>query len=107
MFLNIFSPPVAYHTLLTKFTQICLKKNERIRDSNFRFNKMLNKIHEEKRPNDPVILGCYKNSMSSNVKFTIQTSQIENLVESMIKATKMYGIMIEKGTDPDIILGRV
>jgi hypothetical protein len=48
MFLNMFSPPVTYHTLLTNFTQICLKKNERIRDFNFRFNKTLNKIPEEK-----------------------------------------------------------
>jgi hypothetical protein len=61
MFLNMFAPPVAYHTLLTNFTQICLKKNERIRDFNLRFNKTLNKIPEDKRPNDPVILGCYKN----------------------------------------------
>jgi hypothetical protein len=30
MFLNMYAPPVAYHTLLTQFTQICLKKNEKI-----------------------------------------------------------------------------
>jgi hypothetical protein len=72
-----------------------------------RFNKTLNKILEEKRPNDPVILGCYKNSMSSNVKFAIRASQIETLDEAMIKAIKMEEIMIETGVDPDIILGRV
>jgi hypothetical protein len=87
MFLTMFSPPVAYHTLLTNFTQICLKKNERIRDFNLRFNKTLNKIPEDKRPNDPVILGCYKNSMPPNVKFAIRASQMDTLEEEMTKAT--------------------
>jgi hypothetical protein len=88
MFLTMFSPPVAYHTLLTNFTQIWLKKNERIRDFNLRFNKTLNKIPEDKRPNDPVILGCYKNAMPPNVKFSIRTSQMDTLEEAMTKATK-------------------
>ena len=103
----MFSPLVSYHTLLTKFTQICLKKNERIQDFNLRFNKTLNKIHEEKRPNDPLILVFYKNVVSPNVKFTIRDSQIETLDEKMIKDTNMDKIMIETGIDPDIILGRV
>jgi hypothetical protein len=30
MFLTMFSPPIAYHTLLADFTQIGLRKNERI-----------------------------------------------------------------------------
>jgi hypothetical protein len=30
MFLTMYAPPVAYHTLLTQFTQIRLKKGERI-----------------------------------------------------------------------------
>jgi hypothetical protein len=30
MFLAMLASTVAYHTLLTNFTQICLKKNERI-----------------------------------------------------------------------------
>jgi hypothetical protein len=30
MFLTMFTPPIAYHTLLTDFTQIGLRKNERI-----------------------------------------------------------------------------
>jgi hypothetical protein len=33
-----------YHTLLTDFTQIGLRKNERIQDFNPRFNKTLSKI---------------------------------------------------------------
>jgi hypothetical protein len=61
MFMNMFAPPVAYHTLLTNFTQIGLRKNERIRDFNLRFNKTLSKITEDKIPNHPVILGFYKN----------------------------------------------
>jgi hypothetical protein len=27
MFLNMLSPPIVYHTLITNLTQICLKKN--------------------------------------------------------------------------------
>jgi hypothetical protein len=107
IFLNMFSPPVMYHNLLTKFTQICLKKNERIIYFNFRFNKTLNKIHEEKRPNDPVILGCYKNALSYNVKLAIRDSQIETLDEAISKDTHMEEIMIETDIDPNIILGRV
>jgi hypothetical protein len=79
MSLTMFSPPVTYHTLLTNFTQIFLKKNERIQDFNQKFNKTLNKILEDKRPNDPMILGCYKNVMPPNVKFSIRTSQIDTL----------------------------
>jgi len=45
--------------------------------------------------------------MPPNVKFTIRDSQIETLDEAMIKATDMEEIMIETGTDPNIILGRV
>lgn len=106
MFLTMFSLPVAYHTLLTDFIEICLKKNERIRDFNLRFDKTLNTIPEDKRPNDLVILGCYKNAMPPNVKFAIRTSQIDTLEETMIKATKMEEIIIETGADLDIILGK-
>jgi len=73
----MYAPPKAYHTLLTEFTQIRLKKGERIRDFNFLFLRTLNKIQENQRPNDPFILGCYKNAMPSNVKFSIRASQIE------------------------------
>jgi hypothetical protein len=107
MFLTMFTPPVAYHTLLTNFTQIGLRKNERIQDFNLRFNKTLSKIPEDKIPNDPVILGCYKNAMPPNVKYAIRTSQMDTLEEAMIKATEMEEIMIEAGVDPDIILGKV
>jgi hypothetical protein len=68
---------------------------------------MLNKIPEEKRPNDPVILGCYKNVMPSNVKFTIRASQIETLDEAMIKESKMEESVLETGVDLDIVLGKV
>jgi hypothetical protein len=56
MFLTMYAPPVAYHTLLTQFTQIRLKKGERIRDFNFLFLRTLNQIQEEQKPNAPVIL---------------------------------------------------
>jgi len=87
LFLTMFSPPDVYHTLITNFNQIFLKNNERIRHLNIRFNKTLNKIPEDKNPNDPVILGCYKNVMPPNVKFSIRTSQIDTLEEGMTKAT--------------------
>jgi len=74
MFLNMFSPLVAYHNRLTSFTQICLRKNERIQDFNLRFNKTLNKILEGKRPNALVVLDCYKNATLMNVKFSIRAS---------------------------------
>jgi hypothetical protein len=48
MFLTMFTPPISYHTLLTDFTQIGLRKNERICDFNLRFNKTLSKIPEDK-----------------------------------------------------------
>jgi hypothetical protein len=48
MFLNMFSPPIAYHTLLTDFTQIGLRNNKRIRDFDLRFNKTLSRISKEK-----------------------------------------------------------
>jgi hypothetical protein len=66
-----------------------LKKGERIRDFNFLFLRTLNKIQENQRPNDPVILGCYKNAMPSNVKFSIRASQIEDLNGAMNKGEIM------------------
>jgi hypothetical protein len=103
----MFTPSVAYHTLLTNFTQICLKKNDRIRYFNLMFNKTLNKIPEDKRPNDTVILGCLKNFIPPNVKFTIRASQIDTLDEEMIEGKEMEEILIETGVNPDIILGRI
>jgi hypothetical protein len=107
MFLTIFSPPISYHTLLNNFTQIGLRKNERIRYFNLRFNKTLSKIPKDKIPNDPIILGCYKNAMPLNVKYVIRTFQMDTLKEAMNKATEMEEIMIKIGADPDIILGKV
>jgi hypothetical protein len=52
IFLTMFSPPIAYHTLLTDFTWIGMRKNERIQYFNLRFNKTLSRILEDKRPND-------------------------------------------------------
>jgi hypothetical protein len=89
MFLTMFAPPISYHTLLTNFTQIGLRKNERIQDFNLRFNKTLSKIPKYKRSNDPFILDCYKNAMPSNVKYAIITSQMDTLEEAMTKATEM------------------
>jgi hypothetical protein len=74
MFLTMFSPPISYHTLLTNFTQIGLRKNEIIQYFNLWFNKTLSKIPEDKRPNDPFILDYYKNAMPLNVKYAIRTS---------------------------------
>jgi hypothetical protein len=45
--------------------------------------------------------------MPSNVKYSIRTSQMDNLEEEMTKATKMEEIMIEMSVDLDIILGKV
>jgi hypothetical protein len=106
-FFTMYAPPVAYHTLLTNFTQIHMIKGERIRDFNLIFFKTLNKIPEEKNPNDPVILGCYKNAMPSNVKFSIRDSLIEYLDHAIQKATEMEEIMLETGADPEFVLGKI
>jgi hypothetical protein len=103
---TMFAPPISYHTLLTDFTQIGLRNNERIQDFNLWFNKTLSKIPEDKIPNDPIILSFYKNAMPPNVKYAIRTSQMDTLEETMVRATKMEKIMIEMGADPDIILGK-
>jgi hypothetical protein len=89
MFITMFTPPIAYNTLLTDFTQTGLRNNERIRDFNLKFNKTLSRIPEDKRPNDPVSLNCYKNEMPPNVKYAIRTSQMDTLEEAMTKATNM------------------
>jgi hypothetical protein len=79
MFLTMFSPPIAYHTLLTDFTEIGLRKNEIIQYFNLRFNKTLSKIPEDEKSNDPVILRCYKNAMPPNVQYVIKKSQMDTL----------------------------
>jgi hypothetical protein len=85
MFLTVYALPTTYHTLLTQFTQIHLKKGERIRDFNLIFFKISNQILEKQKPNSPIILRCYKNAMPSNVKFSIGDAQIEDLYGSMHK----------------------
>jgi len=67
----------------------------------------LSKIPEDKRPNDPVILDCYKNVMPLNVKYVIRTSYMDTLEEPMTKAIEMEEIIIEMGVEPDIIQGKV
>lgn len=93
MFMTMYEPPIAYHTLLTQFIQIHLKKGERIRDFNLRFFKIPNKNPQNQRPNNPVILECYENAMSTNVKYAIRATQIEDLDGAISKATKMEEIM--------------
>jgi len=44
MFITMYAQPIAYHTLLTQFTQIHIKKGERIMDFNLRFFNTLNQI---------------------------------------------------------------
>jgi len=105
--MTMYEPPIAYHTFLTQFTQIHLKKGERIKDFNSQIFNTLNKILEEKKPNAPIIFGCYKNEMPSNVNFSIRSSRINNLNASIQKEMKMEEFMVEKNVDPDIILGKV
>jgi len=72
MFLTMFTPLISYHTLLTNFTEIGSRKNERIRYFDLGFNKTLSKILQDKIPNVPVILGCYKNVMPPNVNMLLE-----------------------------------
>jgi hypothetical protein len=65
-----------------------------------RCNKTLSRIPEDKMPNDPVILDCYKNAMPWNVKYAIRTSQMDTLEEAMTKGTEMEEIMIETVSTP-------
>ena len=37
------------------------------------------------RPNDPVILGCFKNVMPANVKYAIKATNIDTLEEAKEK----------------------
>ena len=57
-------------------------------------------------PDSPIILGCYKNEVPSNVKFSIKVAQIEYLNDAMNKVTKMEEIMLETNENPKIILGK-
>lgn len=93
-FLFRYSQPIPYYTLLTDFTQIHLEKNEKLRDFNLRFHKTLTRTPEDMRPNDPVILGCYKNVMPPNVKYAIKVANIDTLEEALEKAFEMEDNMI-------------
>lgn len=59
------------------------------------------------RQNDPIILGCYKNVMLPNVKYSIKTSNIDTFEEAMEKSFEMGDNMIQSNANPNIILGRV
>jgi hypothetical protein len=50
-----YAQPIAYHTLLTQFTQIHLQKGERIKDFNLQFFKTLNQIPDRTMSKCP----CY------------------------------------------------
>jgi len=67
----------------------------------------LNQIPQEKKPNDPVILGFYKDAMSANVNYTIRCSQTNDLEGAIQKEMKMEEFMLETNLDPEIILGKV
>ena len=56
---------------------------------NLIFHTTLTRIPEYMRPNDPVILGCYKNAMPPNVKYAIKTTNINTLEEVMEKDFEM------------------
>jgi len=87
MFMTMYSPPIAYHTLLTHFTQILFKKGEIIRDFNLQFFKTLNQIPKKQQPNESVIFGFYKNVMPAKLNYEIRSSQINDLHGAIQKAT--------------------
>lgn len=93
-FLFLYFEHVPYYTLFTYFTQIHLEKNEKLQDFNLRFHKTLTWILENMRPNDPIILGCYKNAMPTNVKYGIKTANIDTLEEAMDKVFEMEDNML-------------
>jgi hypothetical protein len=70
------------------------------RDFNLIFFKTLNQILEEQQPNAPVIFGCYKNAMPSNVNYAIRSSGINELDEDIHKAMEMEEFMLETNVDP-------
>jgi hypothetical protein len=107
MFMTMYAQPISYHTLLTQFTQIPLKKGERIKDFNLQFFNTLNQIPEVQCPNDPIIFGYYNNYIPSNVNYAIRASQKNDLNEAIQKATKMEKYMLQINVDLDIILGKV
>jgi hypothetical protein len=45
----------------------------------------MNQIPDEQHLNAPVIFGCYKNAMPSNVNYAIRVAQINTLNEAIQK----------------------
>jgi len=107
MFMTMYAPHVAYHMLFTQFTQIHLKNKERIIYFNMIFFKTLKEILQGKRPNDIIILECYKNTMPTNLIYEIISSQINDLDGAIQKATEMEEFTWETNVDPKIILEKV
>jgi hypothetical protein len=67
----------------------------------------LQNILEDKQPNDPLIFGCFNNSMPVNVKYVIKVSGITTLDEAMGKAYEMEENMLETNVDLELILAKV
>jgi hypothetical protein len=106
--LTMYAPPLAYHTLLTHFTQIHFKNIERIKDFNLIFFNTMNQIPEEKKKtNALVVFGCYKNTILTNVNYAIRSSRINTLCVVIQKEMNMEEFMLETKYDPEIILEKV
>lgn len=101
-----YSQLIAYHTLLTNFTQIQLKKNEKIQDFHCRFFRILYQMPNKECLNQPVIFGCLKNAMSMNGKYAIRVSNIATLEEAMAKSFQMEENILESNVDPVVFLGK-
>lgn len=69
-----------------EFTQIHLKKNEKIQYLILRFTHTLQRIPKDKKPNQLVIFCCFNNAMPTNVKYEIKAFGITTLEESMVKS---------------------
>jgi hypothetical protein len=105
--LTMYAPPLAYHTLLTHFTQIHFKNIERIKDFNLIFFNTMNQIPEEKKTNALVVFGCYKNTIPTNVNYAIIYSRINTLYVVIQKEINMEEFMLETKYDLEIILEKV
>lgn len=91
--------------LVTKFMQIHLQNREKFHDFIIKFKYTLQKIPQEKHPNQSMIFCCFNNSMLDNVKYLIKYSRITTLEEAMEKAYEMEENMIEGITDTKLIWG--
>jgi ribonuclease HI len=75
----------------------------------------LSKIPEDKRPKDPVILGCYKNAMPLNVKHAIKLEfactnnevEYEALIQGLILAQEMNIDHLIVTSDSELVINQV